>query len=109
MVLDKLEYIISLLAGLGIAIGGFAVGQELTVVLLNVFLGLVVFYIIGLVARVYLRAKVFPHPIEEDEEIFEDYELLDEELTEGLIESSLEDEEQSDFSDNIVFAEEERV
>ena len=89
--LDKLEYIVSLLAGLAIAITGFAVGFELTTVLLHLFIAMVVFYLIGLVVRIYLRAKVFPYPVEEDEEIYEeeeDYEeLLDEELTEGLIEA----------------------
>lgn len=110
MLLDKLEYITSLLTGLGIALGGVILGQELTTVLLNIFIGMLVFYIIGLIARIYLRAKVFPIPVEEleeDEEIDEDYELLDEELTESLIESNLEEEEKNELTESITFTNEE--
>jgi len=103
--LDKLESIVSLLAGLGVLIGGFLIGHELTTVLLNLFIVMLAFYIIGLVVRIYLRAKIFPILVEEDEEIDDDYELLDEELTEGIIESSLDDE--SKDSDSIVFSEDE--
>ncbi|MDR2167783.1 MAG: hypothetical protein LBE35_08060 [Clostridiales bacterium] len=79
MVLDKLEYIVSLLAGLGVAIGGFAAGQELPTVLLHLFIALIVFYIIGLIIRIYLRAKVFPIPVEEELLEGEEEELFDEE------------------------------
>jgi len=104
--LDKLEYITSLLAGLGVAIGGFVLGQELVTVLFNIFIVMIVFYIIGLITRLYLRAKVFPLPTEDDDELpQEDYELLDEELTEGTIEASQEDEEKSDAK-GIVFSDE---
>jgi hypothetical protein len=88
MILDKLEYIVALLAGLGVAIGGFAVGQDLPTVLLHLFIALVVFYIIGLIIRIYLRAKVFPIVIEDDSALSDDFAEFDEEgnpiLAQGL-------------------------
>ena len=93
MILDRLEVYIALLAGLGILIGGFVIGQELVVVLRNVFVVMLVFYLVGLIIRIYLRAKVFPLPTEEDLDslgVFEFDDLLDEDLTEGMIEFSQE-------------------
>jgi len=105
--LDKLEYIVSLLAGLGVLIGGFLLRQELVTVLFNLIIVMLIFYIIGLVVRIYLRAKIFPIPVEEDEAIDEDYELLDDELTEGIIESALDEESESHADEAIMFSEEE--
>ena len=87
MILDRLEVFVALLSGLGILIGGLAVGQELVIVLRNVFIVMIAFYLVGLIIRVYLRAKVFPLPTD-DEVPFEFDDLLDEDLTEGMIEFS---------------------
>jgi|GEM_PF-3463505 len=87
MILDRLEVFVALLSGLGILIGGFVVGQELVVVLRNVFIVMLAFYLVGLIVRVYLRKKVFPLPVD-DEAPFEFDDLLNEDLTEGLIEFS---------------------
>ena len=74
MVLDKLEYILALLAGLGVAIGGAVLGLEFTTLLLHLLIVMAAFFVVGMVVRIYLRAKVFPHPVDEDEEDHEEFE-----------------------------------
>jgi hypothetical protein len=64
MILEKLEIIICLFAGLAVTIVGIAARRELHVVLLDLFITLVVFYVIGLFVKGYINKKIFPKHVE---------------------------------------------
>jgi len=67
MILEKLNIIICLLGGLAVVIVSIITGQELSRALLDLFIALVVFYILGGIIKFYLDKKVFPKPIEPEE------------------------------------------
>ncbi|MCL2619549.1 MAG: hypothetical protein FWD97_01270 [Defluviitaleaceae bacterium] len=73
--LEKLEIIICLVAGLAVTVINIILGRDLTEVLLHLIISMAVFYILGLVVKKLLR-KIFPPPVEEDE-ILSEYFLED--------------------------------
>ena len=79
MLIEKFEIFLALFAGLIILIIGFWMNFSLPAILLRLLIVLVVFYIIGLAAKTYLRKKIF-FEIETEEEIDNDENIDGEEV-----------------------------
>jgi len=89
-----------LLGGLVVTILGLATGRELTNVLFDLLIVLIVFYVLGLVLKTYLLKKVFP-PSED--------EFLSDEFLASLAEDSMEDAEGEGIDVDAIFADEEKL
>ena len=74
MLTEKFEIFLALLAGLILLVMGIFLNFTLPAILLRLLIVLVVFYIIGLAVKTYLRKKIFfepePEPTEESDEDF---------------------------------------
>ena len=64
--LEKLEIILCLVAGLAVTVVNIILGRYLTDVLIHLIISMAVFYVLGFIAKMFLR-KIFPPPSEEDE------------------------------------------
>ncbi|MCL2854257.1 MAG: hypothetical protein FWE21_01400 [Defluviitaleaceae bacterium] len=73
--LEKLEIILCLLAGLAVTVVNVVIGRDLPDVLLHLLVSMVAFYILGLIVKMVLR-KIFP-PKTEEEELLAQYVLED--------------------------------
>jgi len=62
MLTEKFEIFLALFAGLIILVMGFFLTFTLPEILLRLLIVLVVFYIIGLAAKTYLRRRIFVEP-----------------------------------------------
>jgi len=69
--LEKIDVLLCLLAGLVVLILGIVLDMELAAILSRLLIALVVFYIIGAIAKAYLRKTVF---FEVDEDVAEEQE-----------------------------------
>ena len=69
MLTEKFEIFLALLAGLILLVMGFFLNFTLSAILLRLLIVLVVFYIIGLIVKTYLRKRIFfePEPETDDE------------------------------------------
>ena len=72
--LEKIDVLLCLLAGLVVLILGIVLDMELAAILTRLLIALVVFYILGAIVKAYLRKTVF-FEVEED---------IDEEQEQGL-------------------------
>ena len=82
MLVEKFEIFLALFAGLILLVMGILVNFTLPAILLRLLIVLVVFYVVGLVVKTYLRKRIFFEIEVEDETEAEAEDTLDGEMAE---------------------------
>jgi len=69
MFAEKFEIALCLIAGLVVLVAGIITNLEFSAILIRLIIVIVAFYIIGLIAKAYLRKKVLFEPSQQDEDL----------------------------------------